>query len=242
MAETLESGRLIAIGDLHGCAQALEALLDEIAPRPDDRLVFLGDLIDKGRNTRETLDRLIRLQRECRVVLIQGNHEELLYAARMSREARKFWEACGGTEMLTSYRYGARLEDIPKAHWDLLDGCVPYFETDDFIFTHASYLPDLPMPDQPGHQLRWTLFDPHEVRPHLSGKTVVVGHTEQLGGAIVDLGFAMCIDTACWRYGWLTAVELPSRRLWQLSRWGIPRDEDEEYQGHQVAELLRIPI
>lgn len=237
--DTSAPGRLIAIGDLHGCAHALEGLLAMIRPQPEDRLVFLGDLIDKGRETRETLDRLIALRQECHVVLIQGNHEELLYAARTNKEARKFWEACGGMEMLSSYHLGARLEEIPPEHWALLDTCVPYYETDEFLFTHANYLPDVPMSEQPDHQLRWTLFDPLEVRPHMSGKTVVVGHTEHPGGDIVDLGFAICIDTACWRYGWLTAIELPSRRLWQVSRWGIPREEDEGEEP-QAGALSRL--
>lgn len=42
------------------------------------------------------------------------------------------------------------------------------------------------------------LFEPEEMRPHQSGRTVVVGHTEQRNSEILDLGFAICIDTACW--------------------------------------------
>ena len=41
---------------------------------------------------------------------------------------------------LNSYRFGAKLDEIPAEHWALLDTCVPYYETDDFIFTHANYL------------------------------------------------------------------------------------------------------
>ena len=74
--------RLIAIGDVHGCIQALDAVLESINPTSDDRIIFLGDMIDQGRESREVLERIIALKRQCEVVLIQGNHEEMLYAAR----------------------------------------------------------------------------------------------------------------------------------------------------------------
>ncbi len=65
------------------------------------------------------------------------------------------------------------------------------------------------------------------MRPHFSGKPVFVGHTEQRNSEILDLGFAACIDTACWRHGWLTALEVHTRQAWQASRWGLLRDPDE---------------
>jgi len=230
---------MIAIGDVHGCVHALDALLDAIEPASDDRIVFLGDLIDQGKESREVLERIIRLQRECQVVLIQGNHEEMLYAARENERALRYWENCGGVATLNSYRFGAKLADIPAEHWALLDSCVPYYETDEFIFTHANYVADLAMDEQPEYTLRWALFDPPKELPHFSGKTVVVGHTEQKNAEILDLGFAMCIDTACWKYGWLTAIDAPSREYWQASRWGMMRDSDEASQRGRLKEILR---
>jgi hypothetical protein len=67
------------------------------------------------------------------------------------------------------------LADIPQKHWMLLDECREYYETDGFIFTHANYQPELPMPEQPSYQLRWALFEPDKMQPHFSGKTVFVG-------------------------------------------------------------------
>lgn len=89
-------GRLIAIGDIHGCVHALDVLLGEIEPKSSDRLVFLGDLIDQGRDSGAVLDRLIQLQQQCDVVLIKGNHEEMILAARESESALRDWENCGG--------------------------------------------------------------------------------------------------------------------------------------------------
>ncbi len=232
-------GRLIAIGDVHGCVHALEALLEVICPAPADRLVFLGDLIDQGHDSCQVLDLVLALRNQCSVVVIEGNHEEMLLAARSSEKALRYWENCGGVTTLNSYRFGGSLEAILQRHWDLLAECPAYYETDDFIFTHAHYVPDEPMNRQPEHQLRWTLFDPAEIRPHISGKTVIVGHTEQENSEILDLGFAICIDTACWRHGWLTALDVNSRDVWQASRWGILRETGEPTHRGRLPQLAR---
>jgi serine/threonine protein phosphatase 1 len=232
-------GRLIAIGDVHGCVHALEKVLEAIEPVPDDRIVFLGDLIDQGKESKEVLELVLKLRDQAQVTLIQGNHEEMLFAARENEQALRYWERCGGVSTLTSYRFSATLADIPASHWELLESCLPYYETDDFIFSHANYVADEPMADLPGYQLRWDLFDPKKEQPHFSGKTVVVGHTEQKNAEILDLGFAMCIDTVCWKYGWLSAIDLPSREVWQASRWGILRETDETSHRGRLMELLR---
>jgi serine/threonine protein phosphatase 1 len=235
----MATSRLIAIGDVHGCFYALDAVLKSIAPKSGDRIVFLGDMVDQGKETREVLERIIALKKECDVVLIQGNHEEMMYAARESEKALRYWENCGGVATLNSYRFGGTLADIPAEHWRLLDTCVPYYETDEFILTHANYLADLSMIEQPDFTLRWELFDPAKERPHFSGKTVVVGHTEQKSAEILDLGFAMCVDAVCWKYGWLTALDLSAREVWQASRWGMLRDADETSHRDRLKELLR---
>jgi serine/threonine protein phosphatase 1 len=235
----IDTGRLIAIGDVHGCVHALDVLVEAIAPAPDDRLVFLGDLIDQGRESREVLERIIELKQRSQVVLIQGNHEEMLYAARENEQALRYWERCGGVATLNSYRFGGTLKDIPQEHWALLDECQPFYETDEFIFTHANYLPDEPMTEQPGYYLRWALFEAAKEQPHFSGKSAVVGHTEQKSGEILDLEFAVCIDTVCWRYGWLTAIDVQTNQIWQASRWGVLRETDETSHRGRLLELLR---
>ena len=157
--------RLIAIGDIHGCIHALNVLLEKIAPTASDRLVFLGDLIDQGRDSSAVLDRLIHLHQQCDVVLIKGNHEEMILAAHESESTLRYWENCGGVATLNSYRFGAVLADIPPEHWSLLESCQPYLETDEFLFTHANYLPDVPISQTDEYQLRWALFEPEEMGP-----------------------------------------------------------------------------
>src|SRR3954453_13775659 len=223
----MSTNRLIAIGDVHGCFHALDAVLNAIEPTRDDRIVFLGDMVDSGKETREVLERIIALKKECDVVLIQGNHEEMMYAARENEKALRYWENCGGVATLNSYRFGGTLAEVPAEHWTLLDTCVPFYETEEFILTHANYAADLPMPEQLEYTLRWELFDPEKVRPHFSRKPVVVGHTEQKNAEVLDLDFAFGIDTVCCKYGWLTALDMSTRDVWQASRWGMLRDSDE---------------
>src|SRR5438128_342790 len=75
------SGRTIAVGDVHGCKAALDALLAAIEPEPADTLVTLGDYVDRGPDSRGVLDRLIGLAGRCRLVPLMGNHEEALLDA-----------------------------------------------------------------------------------------------------------------------------------------------------------------
>ena len=99
---------------------------------------------------------------------------------------------------IDSYHFGGKLSDVlADALGSCSPKCLPYYETDEFIFTHANYLPDEPMDLQPGYELRWAVLEPKKVRPHLSEKTVFVGHTEQRDGEVLDLGFVVCIDTSC---------------------------------------------
>jgi serine/threonine protein phosphatase 1 len=222
----MTAGRTIAIGDLHGCSLALAALLEAIAPGPDDTLVFLGDYIDRGPDSRGVLDRIIDLAGRCTVVPLLGNHEELLVGAARHPAMVPFWLANGGTATLLSYGWipgGPRrglAEWVPEAHWEFLAGCVPYYETETHLFVHAGYVPDLPMEQQPAEALRWRVTDPETARPHRSGKAAIVGHTPQLSGEVLDLGFLLCIDTNCHRGGWLTALEVLTEQVWQADADG----------------------
>src|SRR5690349_21287118 len=97
------TGRTLAIGDVHGCDRALETLLDMLAISATDTVVFLGDLVDRGPASQQVLDRVIALQSLCKVVLIMGNHEELMRNAISGRGLFNAWLEIGGRETLGSY-------------------------------------------------------------------------------------------------------------------------------------------
>jgi serine/threonine protein phosphatase 1 len=220
------AGRTIAVGDVHGCLAALDALLDAVGPGPEDTLVTLGDHVDRGPHSRGVVDRLIALGRRCRLVPLLGNHEELLLAALRDTEALRRWLAVGAADTLRSYGWvsgGPRraLADwIPPSHREFFASCRPYYETCSHLFVHAGYVAELPLGRQPGLALRWRVTDAATAVPHASGKVAVVGHTPQPSGEVLDLGFLVCIDTNCVRGGWLTALDTGTGRLWQADRAG----------------------
>ena len=220
------AGRTIAIGDIHGCSDALAALIDAIGPGPEDTVVTLGDHVDRGPDSRGVLDRLIALAGRSRLVPLLGDHEEMLLDALRDTPALRRWLTCGGTETLRSYGWArgrprrALAGWIPPRHREFLAGCRPYHETATHLFVHAGFLPELPMEQQPGQALRWRVTDAQTASPHCSGKVAVVGHTPQLSGEVLDLGFLVCIDTNCARGGWLTALDTNTGHVWQADRAG----------------------
>jgi serine/threonine protein phosphatase 1 len=221
--------RTIAIGDIHGCRDALTALIDAVEPRPDDTLVALGDYIDRGADSRGVLDQLIVLAGRCRLVPLLGNHEELLLDALRDITTLRRWLTLGGGDTLRSYGWRpgglrSRLADwIPLPHQQFVAGCRPYYETSTHLFVHAGFAPELPMDRQPSEALRWRVTDARTAAPHQSGKIAVVGHTPQQSGEILDLGFLICIDTNCARGGWLTALDTDTGQVWQADREGMLR-------------------
>jgi serine/threonine protein phosphatase 1 len=218
--------RTIAIGDIHGCPDALATLIDAVAPGREDTLVMLGDYIDRGPNSRGVLDLLIALAGQCRLVPLLGNHEEVFLDALRDLGSLRRWLTLGGADTLRSYGWvsgGPRktLADwIPKSHQDFLSGCRSYYETPTHLFVHAGFEPELPLSEQSGLALRWRVTDATTAVPHRSGKVAVVGHTPQQSGEILDLGFLLCIDTNCTRGGWLTALEVRTAQVWQADRSG----------------------
>jgi serine/threonine protein phosphatase 1 len=79
------------------------------------------------------------------------------------------------------------------------------------------------MIDQPRYLTLWEHLSHRQPAPHHSGKTVFVGHTPQRTGEILDLGHVVCIDTACAIGGWLTAIDVDTREIWQADRDGTLR-------------------
>lgn len=218
---SMTSGRIIAIGDIHGCSAALASVVEAMQIRPEDTLVPLGDYIDRGPDSRGVIEMLIRLEEECILVPILGNHEEMLFAARESPAELQFWLRFGGDAALASYGV-ARPQEIPDRHYRFLRRCRDYYETTDHIFTHAYYVPSVAMAAQPPGVLRWTSL-PRVPEPHVSGKVVVVGHTPQTDGEVLDLPFLKGIDTFCHGDGWLTALDVTSGQTWQANREGCLR-------------------
>lgn len=140
----------------------------------------------------------------------------MLLDARSDVVAEQNFRYHGGTQALLSYGSNS-LSAIPHAHWDFLESCLPYYETDEYVFTHANYCWYRSMEEQTGKDLRWLSLEDCPPRKHLNGKTFILGHTP---GKIRDTGFYRCLDTACGFGGPLTAMEIPTGKFWQVKEDG----------------------
>ena len=217
------SKRTFVIGDIHGCADALSAVLESIDPQNSDTIITLGDYVDRGPDAARVLDRLTDLVSECILIPLLGNHELMMAGAMNRTRDTKFWLSHGGKMTLNSY--GGNMAHMPPSHRTFLSHCKRYYETDTHIFVHASYDPSLPLDQQSDELLFWQHVDAeYPPQRHFSGKTVVCGHTPQMDGEVCDLGHILLLDTYCFGGQWLTAYELGSGEMIQADMSGRLRD------------------
>lgn len=209
--------RTIVVGDIHGCSKAVQGLLDAIVPRPEDRLIFLGDYVDRGPDSKGVLDLLLELRQRCQAIFLLGNHEIMFRGALRGLDPL-LWLQIGGSQTLTSY--GGRLDNVSSLHTDFLHACQPFYESEHHLFVHANYLHDLPLAAQPEETLFWEHLSDRIPLPHFSGKHVWCGHTPQPAGNIGYYRYFTCVDTYCFGGFWLTAVDVDSGEVWQVSREG----------------------
>ncbi len=216
------SARTIAIGDIHGCVRALDGVLDAVAPTTEDTLIVLGDVVDRGPRSREVIDRLLALQRQCRLIALRGNHEEMMLDALDGRIDARVWLQFGGRATITSY--GGSLEGVPESHRRFLKEMRLFHETETHFFIHANYVATLPLDQQPLQVALWEHLTAMVPPPHVSGKCAVVGHTPQYDGEVLDLDHLICLDTYCVGGRWLTAMSFPDKQIWQVDGEGRLRD------------------
>jgi len=216
---TESTGRLIAIGDIHGCSRALQTMLEKLAPGPADTLVVLGDMVDRGPDSEKVIRQLLALQGKTTLIALLGNHEEMLLAVADGHLSPTTWTRHGGEQVLTSYGVDHPAQ-IPRQHLDFLRSAQLFHEQGSHLFAHACYLPQCPLAKTPREVLLWDFANPGELQPHCSGKAVVLGHTTQPDGDILDLGFVTLIDTGCCQGGWLTALDLTTGRVYQANEKG----------------------
>lgn len=172
----LSANRLLAIADVHGEYKELRRVIDEIAPCSSDTIVMLGDYVDHGPDSKAVIDLLIELQGICNLIPLIGNHEEMMLDARDDMNALSRWCEAGGYATLYSYSSSGDMASIPESHFQFLESCLPYYETQSQIFVHANFDWTLLMPHQHGNLLRWISIEESPPKPHISGKQVICGH------------------------------------------------------------------
>lgn len=211
--------RMLAIGDIHGVSTALDALWKAVAPMPEDTVVFLGDYVDRGPDSKGVIERILAWSKTHRLVCLRGNHEVMMVRARDGGDSLKEWFSNGGRAAVDSY---GGFNAIPDEHWRFLEEELKdYHETDSHICVHANLWPELELDEQPELMLFWE----HLTGPirHDSGKRVICGHTSQRSGEIKAWPETVCIDTYCYGGGWLTCLDVGTDKYWQADVMGRVR-------------------
>jgi serine/threonine protein phosphatase 1 len=111
---------------------------------------------------------------------------------------------------------------VPPAHIEFLsERCLRYYEDAHHLFVHANANSVYALRDQSDDWLFWTRFS--DAFPHVSGKTMICGHTAQKTGLPAVRPFAICIDTWVYGEGWLTCLELETGVIYQANEKGEQR-------------------
>ena len=211
------TGRTFAIGDIHGCHVALDVLLENLQLTGDDTLIIVGDAVDRGPGTKQTLDTLLELEQNCTLRYIRGNHEEMMLDGLAGGSLERTWLQYGGQEALESY--GGEYDMVPTEHIRFMDASLKYWESETDIFVHASLKPEVPLPQQTGEWLRWQRFTSLET-PHPSGKRVVCGHTPQMSGLPTKTEGWICLDTWAYHGLYLSCIDVANHFLYQTQQNG----------------------
>ncbi|MFF2483386.1 metallophosphoesterase [Paenibacillus sp. NPDC058071] len=189
--------RKLVVSDIHGCYEAFNRLLERAAYDPaQDQLLLLGDLVDKGPDSRLVVEQAIALVRDCGAIVIQGNHDErFVDVVRGSAAAKAKFLKHGGLETLRSYIGPSATtgrdsdEELLRSlaetvnerfahHIDFLKGLPYYFEDEDYIFVHAGINPHYDdWKKQPKRDFLYIKQPFHSAQLSVS-KTVVFGHTK----------------------------------------------------------------
>ena len=233
--------RTLIIGDVHGKHSLLNRLIEETGYRAgQDRLVFIGDLVDRGEDSRGVVERAMALQREAPelVKIIKGNHEAMMIDAlsQPDTEQAELWYFNGGVETVQSYADADGNLSFPAAHFDFLSSFPTWYEDEHAIYVHASlaeaddgsFLHPSESADSP--ELFWARN--RHFFSEYRGKLVVFGHT--ITGIIFgETGkvwlreHVIGVDTGAYMTGVLSAIELPSRRVYSVSEPVSDEEEDE---------------
>lgn len=233
--------RVYAIGDIHGrddlFAELIGLIRAENAKRGPARvtLILLGDLVDRGPQSADVVERAIRLRDEFEDMrLLTGNHEECFLAALTGDVSRlRYFMRIGGEATVRSYwndpidlddasfdHVATRLPElVPEAHVRFLGEGEDLVEIGDYAFVHAGVRPGVPLQKQSLADLRWIRQDfLDDMGNH--GAMIIHGHT--ISDDVEEWPNRIGIDTGAYRSGVLTAIVLEGNRRCYLKTAGPP--------------------
>jgi serine/threonine protein phosphatase 1 len=223
--------RVFAIGDVHGCAMELEALLSHLAKHEgltsSDLVVFLGDYIDRGPDSKMVIDVLLEFHKtHANTRFLKGNHEDMMldFLGFGGKLGHAFLYN-GGLETVQSYGLSVfapaneMIEAIPDSHLEFIKGLESILVVDNFIFVHAGLNRLLELTDQVDSEIFWIredfINDTHDF-----GKTIVFGHTPHRE-IMLHLPYKIGLDTGLVFGHKLSCLEVKSGHVLEVDRGSV---------------------
>ena len=221
--------RTLVISDIHGELELFEKLLQEAQyDANEDRLILLGDCVDRGPDSKGVLERVMELKKAGAIVL-RGNHDNMMLSAVNDEPgAKERWARNGAIPTLQSYDPSIGSLELPDsdvfwAHVEFIRGTGYFHETDDYIFVHAGVQPGTPVEQTDPYTLMWIREEFYLA--YEGDKTVVFGHTPAFllrGTDNHDIFFGdnniIGIDGGAAYDGQLNCLELPGRKSYSVKK------------------------
>jgi len=206
--------KTFVVGDIHGCLGMLKRLMDDISWEPSkDRLIFIGDYIDRGEDSRGVIEFVSALRKDSQnVQCLIGNHEQMLFDYLSGEDTQTYILNGGGATLMSYDRARQSKEDplIPPSHLEFLSSLVSMIELDDYYIVHAGFRPHVPIKDQTLFDMIWIRND-FLLSEYDFGKVVIFGHTPFNNPVVMKN--KMGIDTGAVYGNRLTCLELPEIRF-----------------------------
>jgi serine/threonine protein phosphatase 1 len=210
----------IIIGDIHGCAESLIALVSRLEPYQNRRFVFLGDYIDRGSDSFRVIDFLIGFSKDHDCIFLRGNHEHMALEAFLHNDEESWdvWMQNGGKSTLDSYTKHETSVLEAEGHLDFLIATDFYYETNEFVCVHAGMNPSMSVTENLKESdpvdFLWERRHVTTVIPSWE-KTVLFGHTPVKEVKIESNMIGL--DTGCVfsdrGYGTLSALLMPEKQI-----------------------------
>ncbi len=211
----------LVFGDIHGQFDGLMKLVNFIDYSADDKLFFLGDLIDRGDRSADVVCWVMENGHTC----LRGNHEQMCLDAYRSNEGSLVWKGWmmnGGSNTLDSYGEGG----VPQEHIDWMQQLPLFMDLGDSWLVHAGLNPNVPLELQGAPEFCWIRDEFHSAtEPFFTDKIIITGHTitfvfpnVEPGNLVLGKGW-LDIDTGGYhpRSGWLSALDLDSAMVYQCN-------------------------
>ena len=221
---------LFAIGDIHGCLKQLVSLQDKIFNYPEykkenDVIIYLGDYIDRGPNSKEIIQNMVRIQKEnIKSIFLMGNHEQVMIDFIFNKVNNlQYWIALGADKTFKSYNIELAefikdgfesnkieklrtlfIERMTEEHQYFIKNLRLFHSIGKYLFVHAGINPEKVLKNQNKIDFLWSRSDQFFDKNFKFEKIIVHGHTPEK--EVVNFPYRINIDTGCFFSGKLSCV------------------------------------